>query len=83
MLQQLRAIRLDQALSQRELARRANVTQTTIVKAEQGAEVRLQTQRRLAEALGVQPRPGRHRSRRIATTRMPRSRRNGPGRGGI
>jgi transcriptional regulator with XRE-family HTH domain len=55
-LQRLRTIREDQALTQRELARRAGLTQATIVKAEQGADVRLSTQRRLAEALGVHPR---------------------------
>lgn len=56
MLQRLRTIRQDQALSQRELAQRAGVTQTTIVKAEQGGDVRPTTHRRLAEALGVHPR---------------------------
>lgn len=56
MLSRLKQIRLDQALSQRELARRANVTQATIVKAEAGGEVQLSTQRKLADALDVQPR---------------------------
>jgi DNA-binding XRE family transcriptional regulator len=53
---QLRRVRLDQALTQRDLAAQAGVTQTTIVKAEQGAPVRLSTQRKLARALGVHPR---------------------------
>jgi predicted transcriptional regulator len=54
--QRLRAIRLDQALSQRDLAINADVIQTTIVKAEAGGDVRSSTQRKLTEALGVQPR---------------------------
>ena len=53
---QLRRVRLDQALTQRDLAEQAGVTQTTIVKAERGAPVRLSTQRKLAAALGVHPR---------------------------
>lgn len=52
----LKRLRLDAALSQRDLAETAGVTQTTIVKAEQGAAVRLVTQRKLARALGVAPR---------------------------
>jgi DNA-binding XRE family transcriptional regulator len=55
-LQRLREIRLEQALSQRALATKADVTQATIVKAEAGADVRPSTHRKLADALGVQPR---------------------------
>lgn len=55
-LQQLRAIRRGQALSQRDLAGRANVTQATIVKAEAGGDVKPSTHRKLAAALGVEPR---------------------------
>jgi transcriptional regulator with XRE-family HTH domain len=52
----LRAIRLSKALSQRDLAERAGVTQKTIVDLELGRqEPRLRTIRLLAEALGVQP----------------------------
>lgn len=57
MLTRLKAIRTDRALSQRELAARAGVTQATIVNAEKnGTDVRPSTQRKLAEALGVHPR---------------------------
>jgi transcriptional regulator with XRE-family HTH domain len=52
----LRRLRVEAALSQRDLADRAGVTQTTIVKAEAGHEVRPSTVRRLAKALGVEPR---------------------------
>lgn len=52
----LRRLRVRSALSQRDLADLAGVTQTTIVKAEAGNEVRPSTVRRLAKALGVEPR---------------------------
>ena len=52
----LRAIRLSQALSQRDLAQKAGVAPKTIVDLELGRqEPRLRTIRRLAEALGVEP----------------------------
>ena len=56
MLARLKAIRIDQALSQRELAVEAGVTQATIVNAEKnGTDIRPSTQRKLAEALSVHP----------------------------
>jgi len=55
-LTQLRRIRLEQALTQRELAERAAVTQVTIIHAEKGGDTRPSTTRRLAAALGVAPR---------------------------
>jgi transcriptional regulator with XRE-family HTH domain len=52
----LREIRLSQALSQRDLARKAGVAPKTIVDLELGRqEPRLRTMRHLAEALGVEP----------------------------
>ncbi len=52
----LREMRLRQALSQRDLARKAEVAPKTIVDLELGRqEPRLRTMRRLAEALGVEP----------------------------
>lgn len=55
-LKQLRRIREEQALTQRELAARAGVTQVTIIHAEKGGDTRPTTLRKLADALGVQPR---------------------------
>ena len=52
----LRTQRLSNMLSQRDLAREAGVTQKTIVDVELGRiEPRLQTMRRLAAALRVEP----------------------------
>lgn len=53
---QLKRLRLDAALSQRDLARLAGVSPATIVKAEQGEDVFPSTVRKLAAALGVAPR---------------------------
>jgi transcriptional regulator with XRE-family HTH domain len=53
---QLRRIRLEQALSQYDLAKRARVARTTIMRAEQGAHLRPASVRRLAQALRVKPR---------------------------
>jgi transcriptional regulator with XRE-family HTH domain len=55
-LTQLRRIRQEQALSQRDLAARSGVTQVTIIHAEKGGETRPSTLRRLAAALNVSPR---------------------------
>lgn len=52
---QLKRVRLEQALSQRALARKANVRPATISDVENGAQARLSTIKALAEALGVQP----------------------------
>ena len=52
----LQRLRLDAALSQRDLAKRAGVSPTTVVRAEQGEDVYPSTVRKLARALGVQPR---------------------------
>lgn len=54
-LRRLREIRLDQALSMRELAQRAGVSPSTIVSAEQGNPVYSVTVRKLTRALGVTP----------------------------
>lgn len=52
----LRAIRLTRALSQRDLAERAGVTQKTVLELELGRqEPQLRTIRRIATALGVEP----------------------------
>jgi DNA-binding XRE family transcriptional regulator len=52
----LRAVRLGQALSQRDLARVAKVAQKTVVDIELGrVEPQLKTIRTLAAALGVEP----------------------------
>jgi DNA-binding XRE family transcriptional regulator len=55
-LRRLRRVREEQALTQRQLAQQADVTQATIVHAERGGDVRPTTVRKLADALGVQPR---------------------------
>lgn len=55
-LKRLRTLRLRRALSQRDLAARAGVSQVTIVRLERGeAEPRPSTVRKLAAALGVDP----------------------------
>jgi transcriptional regulator with XRE-family HTH domain len=51
----LRRLRLDRALSQEELAHRAKVARTTVMRAELGLEIRPSSLRRLAHALGVRP----------------------------
>jgi transcriptional regulator with XRE-family HTH domain len=55
-LPRLRQLRIERALSQRDLCERSGVTQTTIVNAEKGKETRVSTLRKLAHALGVEPR---------------------------
>ncbi len=53
----LRSLRRRAALSQQELAERASTTQETISRLEQGHQAaRGRTLRKLAEALGVEPR---------------------------
>lgn len=49
----LRAIRLDRALTQEELAHRARVGRKTVIRAESGQEIRISSARRLAAALRV------------------------------
>jgi transcriptional regulator with XRE-family HTH domain len=52
----LRALRLDRALSQRDLAAAAGVAQATITRLEQGHRAAYpSTVRKLAKALGVDP----------------------------
>lgn len=54
--EKLRRLRREAALSQQELAERAGTTQETISRLERGHHAtRGRTLRRLAEALGVQP----------------------------
>jgi transcriptional regulator with XRE-family HTH domain len=59
---QLRRLRLDRALSQDELAERAGVARTTVMRAELEQQIRPSSVRKLARALGVSPatlqRPG-------------------------
>lgn len=52
----LRRLRLFAALSQRELARRAGVSPATIGRIEDGEQAHPSTVRKLADALGCQPR---------------------------
>lgn len=51
----LRALRLDRALSQEDLAARAGVGRQTIIRGEAGKPIRLSSARRLAAALRVTP----------------------------
>ena len=55
-LKRLRRLRLERAMTQRELCERSGVTQVTIVRAERGEDTRPSTLRKLAQALGVEPR---------------------------
>jgi transcriptional regulator with XRE-family HTH domain len=52
---QLRRLRLEQALSQEELAHRARIARTTVMRAEQGSSIRFGSVRKLAAALHVRP----------------------------
>jgi transcriptional regulator with XRE-family HTH domain len=52
---QLRRIRLEQALSQEELAHRAGVDRSTVARAETGKHIRPSSLRKLAIALRVRP----------------------------
>ena len=53
----LKELRLDQALSARDLADRAGINYRTILRLEHGqTEAQPRTVRKLAEALGVEPR---------------------------
>ncbi len=51
----LRQARLDQVLTQAELAELAGVAEATVVHAEQGRKVRISTVRKLASALSLYP----------------------------
>ncbi len=54
--EKLRALREDKFLSNRELAKRASVSPTTVLNLEAGkAEAQRRTVRKLAHALGVDP----------------------------
>ncbi len=55
-LRQLRRYREEQAMTQRQLSHKSGVTQATIVHAEKGGDARPTTVRKLADALGVEPR---------------------------
>lgn len=52
---QLRRIRLEQALSQEELAHRAGIDRATVARAEAGKPIRPSSLRKLATALHVRP----------------------------
>jgi predicted transcriptional regulator len=54
-LPQLRRLREERALSQRDLAEMAGVSQATIVHIEKGQDARHITVRKLAKALAVEP----------------------------
>lgn len=52
----LRSVRLRKALTQRQLAERAGINRTTVIRLEGGAEEPFPTTvRKLADALGVEP----------------------------
>lgn len=51
----LRTLRLGQALTQLDLARRAGVARVTVSRLEQGAPASCYSVRKLADALGVEP----------------------------
>ena len=56
-VQKLKALREERVLSRRELARMANLAHGTVWRIENGfSEVHPQTIRKLAKALGVEPR---------------------------
>lgn len=55
-LARLKLLRQERMLSQRDLSERSGVSQNTIVRIEQGEDARFITARKLAEALGVEPR---------------------------
>lgn len=56
-LPRLRAVRIARALSQAELAQRSGVSRVSITRLESGeVDARFATIRKLAEALGVEPR---------------------------
>jgi transcriptional regulator with XRE-family HTH domain len=55
-LPRLRAVRIERALSQAELAKRSGVSRVAITRLERGdVDARFATIRKLAEALGVEP----------------------------
>ena len=54
-LRDLRRLREQRVMSQRDLAARAGVSPTTVIRAEKGEPMRYLTVRKLAEALGVEP----------------------------
>jgi transcriptional regulator with XRE-family HTH domain len=54
-LEQLRRLREERAMSQRDLASAAGVSQATVVRAERGEDTRHVTVRKLAKALKVEP----------------------------
>jgi transcriptional regulator with XRE-family HTH domain len=59
----LRELRLDQALSAQDLAERAGVNYRTVLRLELGqSDAQPRTLRKLAEALGVEPRELRRKS---------------------
>ena len=55
-LQRLRVVREKKLLNQDELAVKAGISRGTILRLEAGFDARLPTVRKLAEALGVEPR---------------------------
>jgi transcriptional regulator with XRE-family HTH domain len=55
LLPQLRRLRENRGMSQRDLASASGVSQATVVRAERGEDARHITVRKLAKALNVQP----------------------------
>jgi len=70
-LSALRAIREQQALSLRDLAKRAHISPTTILRAEHGHDIYPLNVRKLAKALGVTPAELRGDGRPSATPEPP------------
>jgi transcriptional regulator with XRE-family HTH domain len=54
-LEKLRELRVNQGLTQRQLARKAGISNTTLAKIERGGGAMPPTLKKLADVLGVKP----------------------------
>ena len=54
-VEKIRELRIDQGLTQRELARRAGISHTSVWKIERGGGATPPTLKKLADVLGVRP----------------------------
>jgi transcriptional regulator with XRE-family HTH domain len=54
-LEKLRKLRVNQGLTQRQLARKAGISNTTLAKIERGGGAMPPTLKKLADVLGVKP----------------------------
>jgi len=54
-LEKLRELRVNQGLTQRQLARKAGISNTTLAKIERGSGAMPPTLKKLADVLGVKP----------------------------